>query len=141
MNLSDEIQQRSHIVSPNETPEPRPRKWGEHDHDAHYVMVESVLRTVDGPEPEKPTHPAGHYRMIHGGAWIPTPIAQLFDENGRRRDNVRPLQLAKVGDELWLNERDATMMVNQDMVEHIDASPSRVGQVWDPPQPARIRNY
>jgi len=91
------------------------------------------------PVPEKdapPVHPAGIYRVIHGRVAITLPKEMWTKSNGERDYDKPTQEFAKMGDEVWLNEQDATSMVNASIVEPLDAKPSRVGRVWDPPKTA-----
>jgi hypothetical protein len=47
-----------------------------------------------------------------------------------------------MGDEVMLCHGDAARMLDADVVEELDADPSRVGKVWTPPEPpAGMHNW
>jgi len=101
--------------------------------------ISRIVKRVDHSDPEKdklPRHPAGVYRVIHGTIFFPLDPSAYMKADGTRDYDKPSQEKALPGDEVNLTEDDATRMVNNDVVEPLDAKPSRVGKVWTPPKPA-----
>jgi len=88
---------------------------------------------------------AGEYRVIHGQIGIPLPPERWRKKNpdGSLSDEEIPGALksmtAEMGDIVWLNNEDAMRCIDADLVEPVDAKPSRLGKVWQPPKPIANR--
>lgn len=97
------------------------------------------------------TELAGTYRMIHGNAVLPVPLSQRLNADGTENIDAPKTVIARiapvlnargdvmgyVGDEVWLNAGDAERMLLADIVEPLDARPSRCGKVFSPPKEIR----
>jgi hypothetical protein len=72
---------------------------------------------------------AGTYRVIHGTIEIPRP--DRLNEDGSEKT---PKSISAImGDHIELGDDDAARMIDAGVVERLDAKPSRVGKVWEPP--------
>jgi hypothetical protein len=83
---------------------------------------------------------AGVYRVIHGSIAIPVPLSERLKADGTEDGNKPTQELAHPGDEVYLGDQDAASMLDADIIEPLDAKPSRVGKVWEPPKPVRNKN-
>lgn len=116
-----------------------------------------------GTDPEHKTPKqralAGHYRMIHGSILIPRPWSEWHNPDGSEiegvsrtvRAGVHVTKVAQaddlrnnitagdpiewVGDEVWLDDEEAARLMDQGMIEPLDAKPSMVGKMWLKPKP------
>lgn len=86
---------------------------------------------VDTPPKQMP---AGEYRIIHGQMCIPLDPKEYTDSTGQIIDGKPRVTYAKPGDIVWLSEQDATNANAADLIEEVDAKPSRLGKVWQPPK-------
>lgn len=97
-----------------------------------------IVKRADPPKREA-KQPKGQYRVIHGTLAVPLFADPVQARNAR--ENGQPTQdTAKPGDIVFLNEDDATRLLADNIVETLDAKPSRVGKVWEPPKPVRNKN-
>jgi hypothetical protein len=92
-------------------------------------------RRILGEPPGRPSQASrrlgGLYRVIHGVVELPRPQAEIdADPSPTPALTIR----AQVGDEIEIGDTDAANMLDADVIEPLDAKPSRVGKVWDPPK-------
>lgn len=85
------------------------------------------------------TMPAGKYRVIHGSVFVPRPVALRTRPDGSIDENEPKNDLARPGSVLFLTAEDATQLFHHSVIEELDAKPSRLGKVWEPPKPARAQ--
>jgi hypothetical protein len=107
---------------------------------AEKPLSKLVARSVTKTEATKKSL-AGHYRVIHGHVVLPLPRSEWTNPDGSEIPG-RPKQInAELGDIVDLSHDDAENMLEYDIVEPLDAKPSRVGRVASPPPvPFRNRN-
>lgn len=80
---------------------------------------------------------SGTYRMIHGSIGpLPGTGAYASIHVIRRDADGEPLEYR--GDEVFLSHDDAARMLEQNMIEPLDAKPSMCGKMWNRPQPGRV---
>lgn len=84
-------------------------------------IARAKLLGVEPPLSKAARKLGGVYRVTHGRIAI----------------DSSNLVFAHVGDEVRLNDEDAANMLDADVIEALDARPSRAGKVWAPP-PVRI---
>jgi hypothetical protein len=82
---------------------------------------------------------AGTYRVIHGRVEIPQDWADWHTPDGQEIPGQPKTITARMGDIVELGDEDAARMLDADVVERLDAKPSRVGKVWSPPPPVPNR--
>lgn len=83
---------------------------------------------------------AGTYRVIHGSIAIPRPRSEWSLPDGSENPHEPKVIYAMMGDEIEIGDEDAARMIDADIIEPLDAKPSRVGKVWAPPTPMKNRN-
>lgn len=106
---------------------------------AEVIQLSRIVEAAPRKDPDLDSvarYKAGEYRVIHGRIAIALEPSTFTAADGKRIPDRPTQQYAQVGDKVWLNEKDATMMVNASIVEELDAKPSRVNKVWDPPKTA-----
>lgn len=84
--------------------------------------------------------PAGEYRVIHGQICIPLDPKEYTDAVGQIIEHKPKCTYARMGDIVWLSAHDATNAAAADLIEEVDAKPSRVGKVWTPPKTTKNLN-
>lgn len=116
-------------------------------------MQTTHLVKSHAPPKATPSAVAGIYRMIHGSIEIDLPRSEWTLADGsvnpdapkkvraavhviKRDEHGEPT--AWKGDEVFLSNADAERLIAADMVEPLDAKPSRCGKVWDPPKPGKV---
>lgn len=72
---------------------------------------------------------AGKYRVIHGRIAVARPIDEWQRPDGTEIPHEPKQIFAEMGDVVELTHEDAERMLEEDIVEHLDARPSRVGKV------------
>lgn len=97
------------------------------------------VRHEDAPKTPEARALAGSYRVIHGHIGVVLPEKDWRNPDGSLRPGVPTTANAEVGDEVWLNDVDAANALDAGLIEPLDARPSRVGMVWDPPKV--VHNY
>jgi hypothetical protein len=96
-------------------------------------LVKMLPRTTEGQKTAEERAKAGTYRVIHGSFAIAVPLEQRLLPNGNENPYLPRQVMAKLGDEVWLNDQDASDALDADTVEPLDTRPSRVGGVWRAP--------
>ena len=76
----------------------------------------------------------GDFRVIHSNMHVPLPREQWQNVDGSRKEGVPTFVTAKPGDIVRLTVDDAFRALEQNLVEELDAKPSRVGKVFSPPK-------
>ncbi|MGA7122135.1 MAG: hypothetical protein WBY94_18670 [Polyangiaceae bacterium] len=89
-------------------------------------MVQMAQRESPALKSARERALAGQWRLTHTSMPIATP-RELIAAN----PDLPPSFLAKPGDVVWLDDVDAAFCLDNDLVEPPDASPSRVGKVWE----------
>lgn len=84
--------------------------------------------------------PAGEYRVIHGQICIPLDPKEYTDSTGQIIEHKPKCTYARVGDIVFLSAHDATNAAAADLIEEVDAKPSRAGKVWTPPKTTKNLN-
>jgi len=104
------------------------------------LVKKGPAKTYDPNDPNAPKPPVGSkmlggiYRVIHGRLILPLPLeARRLGADGALEPDAPKTFYAEVGDEVLLPHADAERMLDADVVEPLDARPSRVGKVWRPP--------
>jgi hypothetical protein len=77
---------------------------------------------------------AGTYRVIHGRLAVPREPAELLNQDGSRNEHALAFEYAIPGDHVTLGDDDAYRMLEADVIEALDAKPSRLNKVWAPPK-------
>jgi hypothetical protein len=98
----------------------------------------AVTRIVShAPEPPKPPERnlAGKYRVIHGRYSVPRDRSLTHNPDGTRKENEELQEYAKPGAILEMTHEDAKAALLAGVVEELDASPSRVGRVFEAGEP------
>lgn len=75
---------------------------------------------------------AGKYRVIHGRISLARPTEEWQRADGTEIPNEPKQLFAEMGDIVELTDDDAARMLDLDIVEHLDAKPSRMGKVKAP---------
>jgi len=94
-------------------------------------------RKNDEGEKLKARKLAGEYRVIHGSLAVSIPEDARRKPDGTINEHAPTFEYAKMGDRVWLNDADAARAIDADLVEPLDARPSRVGKVFVPPKASR----
>lgn len=86
---------------------------------------------------------AGVYRVIHGAIMLPRPDSEWKHPDGTRKEGEPTQEAALIGDEVYFGDEDAMRFLDADLIEPLDAKPSRcpklnekgemVGGVFKPP--------
>jgi hypothetical protein len=103
------------------------------------ITKKAPAKQFDPNDPNAPRPPVGSkmlggtYRVIHGRIAIPRPEEDLRLPDGSENVHLSKTIFAEMGDEVLLSHIDAELMLDADVVEPLDARPSRVGKVWAPP--------
>jgi hypothetical protein len=79
----------------------------------------------------------GDFRVIHGSVCVPKPRDEYINADGTLKPTVKPFTTAIPGDIVRLTPEDAFRLLEQDIVEELDAKPSRLGAVFAPPKIVR----
>lgn len=100
-----------------------------------------IVKLGARPKTAKPTPAerklAGTYRVIHSNVLIPRPWDEWHAADGSEKPHEPKTITAQPGDEVALGDVDAANMLDAGVIERLDASPSRVNKVWQPPRPMR----
>jgi hypothetical protein len=105
------------------------------------ALTPQERRAILGEPPGRPTQASrklgGTYRVIHGRIELPRPAEEIAQD-----PSLTPAMTirAEVGDEVELGDTDAANMLDAGVIEPLDAKPSNVGRVWDPPKLAHSRH-
>jgi hypothetical protein len=112
--------------------------------------VPRALRQVNAKDPAKLSPKerglAGRYRVIHGTIHVTRPTASFTRPDGTEIPFAPKWDEAGIhlqadgkylGDVVDLTDEDAAVLVDSDQVEPLDAKPSRVGKVFNPPKVVR----
>jgi hypothetical protein len=103
-------------------------------------ITKKLPRETDFQRVAKESNLAGVYRIITSNVMVPRPESEWKDEDGKHRPGEPTLELAQPGDEVYLGNEDAMRLLAQDIVEEMNAYPSRVGKVFTPPKVAHNMN-
>jgi hypothetical protein len=95
-----------------------------------------IVKRVPRPEPFGGEHKgkAGTYRVIHGRIAVPREASEMLNADGSRNEHIEPFEYAEPGDHVTLGDIDAHLMLQADVIEALDAKPSRLGKVFTPPK-------
>jgi hypothetical protein len=91
-------------------------------------LVKQLVRETNVQKKARLAAKAGEYRVIHGSVNVPIPLSERLLPDGSENEHLPKQVLAMPGDVVWLNDRDALALLETDVVEPMDARPSRVGQ-------------
>jgi hypothetical protein len=98
------------------------------------TIVKRVPRTDASHENARERKLGGRYRVIHGQVAVPRPEAEYLRPDGSEDPHKLKIEYAIEGDVVNLSDDDAARMLDADIVEPLDAKPSRVGKVCEPPR-------
>lgn len=82
----------------------------------------------------------GSYRVIHGQVSVPRPMSERLNPDGTENPHEPKVEYAQPGDVVSFSDEDAMRLLDSDIIEPLDAKPSRVGKVWAPPASVRNKN-
>ena len=89
-------------------------------------IVKKVPRETDGELTAKQRKLGGVYRIIHGSMMVPLPEAEWKNPDGTVKKGAPTLEVAVIGDEIYLGDEDAMRAIAADLVEPLNALPSRL---------------
>jgi hypothetical protein len=92
-------------------------------------IVDRVPRATPAQASAKERHLAGRYRIIHGTIVVVRDPKLWHDSEGNVRADVPKTEHALQGDVCWFNDIDAANLLDRDIIEPVDAKPSRLGKV------------
>src|ERR1700722_5271801 len=93
----------------------------------------SIVKRVPRVDPDaerKSRKLGGDYRVIHGRVLVPKPTEAFLNADGTDKPHAEKIEYAIEGDIVRLTDLDAARLLEADVVEPLDAKPSRVGKVW-----------
>jgi hypothetical protein len=91
-------------------------------------LVRTLQRETADEKKAREAAKAGEYRVIHGSVAIPIPLEQRLLPDGSENEHLPRQVYAQPGDIVWVNDRDALFMLENDIIEPLDAKPSRAGK-------------
>jgi hypothetical protein len=96
------------------------------------IFVRRIARP--NPTARLPQKAAGVYRIIHGKVAVALDPSTYTLPDGSIDESKPKMEYAVPGEELALNAADATRLFAADMLEELNANPSRVGKVRKTPK-------
>jgi hypothetical protein len=94
-------------------------------------LLKHTPRVTEGRKSAEERALGGRYRIIHGQVTIAVPVEQRLLPDGQINPHLPSQVYADMGDEVELDHVDAAFFLDNDIVEPLNARPSRVGKVWD----------
>lgn len=102
--------------------------------DAPARIVKRVQRATPEQASAKERALAGTYRVIHGSIVVPRQPKDRLLADGTINPHEPTVEYAMPGDEIQLGDEDAARMLDANIIEELNARPSRVGKVWQTPK-------
>ena len=100
-------------------------------HRPNAKLITHIARVDPGRKSAEERALGGRYRLIHGQMAIPVPLEQRLLPNGQENPYLPVQVLAEVSDIVELDHVGAAFALDNDLVEPLNARPSRAGKVWD----------
>jgi len=101
------------------------------------ITVNSIVDRVPRTDPNKDRKErklGGNYRVIHGKVLVPRPLDAFLNADGSKKPFEPETEEAIEGDIIRLTDVDASKLLEKDVIEALDAKPSRLGKVCVPPK-------
>lgn len=92
------------------------------------AIVDRVPRTDPNKE-RKERKLGGNYRVIQGTVLVPRPTEVFLNADGTEKPFEAKTEEAIPGDTIRLTDLDASRLLEKDIIEPLDAKPSRLGKV------------
>lgn len=105
------------------------------------VITKMVPRDTPAMVKARERKLGGEYRLIHGRMAIPRPFEDTLYPNGTINPHEPTIVYAIPGDLIKLGDIEAARMLDADLIEELDAKPSRLNKVWAPPKAKPLASW